>query len=411
MPYAPGVQDVSGQLLAEGMRARSQGIAGGLVDWVKGYDQNQALKRQALSQFAGATAADPDILKFLQTAQQGQTQGDPNAPKVPPEVLKAFANIQKGDVDVYDASILGTFAGTYQRTKNEAQQRQLMQAQAAKTQIEAMQAMAPQQRGNIMRFADVAQQYPVDKFDINAVPVAGQPGLVDVKSISPRAPVEDRVTAQVAGNEIVVLNQKGEPINRIPFSSAIPQGYEAAAGGGIRPIAGGPVAKEEAEKAEKQRMSAGMAQAMSANLNSAIDRAVARVSPQTAGAGSYLSLIPGSQARNLEGDLDQIKAIIGFDQLAKMRAASPTGGALGQVAVRELDFLQSVLGKLDQKKDYQELRRTLLEVKNSMNKLNLVMQGRNPDEEEKAAGGKAQAAAPANETAEQMFARLKSGKK
>lgn len=162
----------------------------------------------------------------------------------------------------------------------------------------------------------------------------------------------------------------------------------------MRAVAGGPVAKEEAEKAEKQRLSSVMAENMSIDLNNAINQAVERVNIKTAGPGAGLQLLPGSEARNLASDLDQIKAIIGFDQLAKMRAASPTGGALGQVAVRELDFLQSVRGKLDQYKDPQELRRTLLRVQESMNRLNMAIQGRNPDEQKKGAGEAPAAAAP-----------------
>lgn len=43
---------------------------------------------------------------------------------------------------------------------------------------------------------------------------------------------------------------------------------------------------------------------------------------------------------------ETLKAKIGFNELNKMREASPTGGALGQVTERELSFLQAVRGKL-----------------------------------------------------------------
>ena len=39
-----------------------------------------------------------------------------------------------------------------------------------------------------------------------------------------------------------------------------------------------------------------------------------------------------------------------------MRDASPTGGALGQVSERELGYLQSVLGSLEQSQTADELR-------------------------------------------------------
>lgn len=62
-------------------------------------------------------------------------------------------------------------------------------------------------------------------------------------------------------------------------------------------------------------------------------------------AGSY---VPGTDAYALGTDLATIRANLGFEELQAMRDASPTGGALGQVAVQELDYLQSVKGKLDQ---------------------------------------------------------------
>lgn len=57
--------------------------------------------------------------------------------------------------------------------------------------------------------------------------------------------------------------------------------------------------------------------------------------------------IPGTQMYELNKLIDTVKANIGFNELQKMRAASPTGGALGQVSERELAYLQSVEGNLD----------------------------------------------------------------
>jgi len=62
--------------------------------------------------------------------------------------------------------------------------------------------------------------------------------------------------------------------------------------------------------------------------------------------GSVLSGIPGTSAFDMEGTINTILANLGFNELQAMRNASPTGGALGQVAVRELDMLQSTLASL-----------------------------------------------------------------
>ena len=72
------------------------------------------------------------------------------------------------------------------------------------------------------------------------------------------------------------------------------------------------------------------------------------VSGWTAGAGSVLAGIPGSPAKDLQAAIETIKANLGFDELQTMRDNSPTGGALGQVAVQELEALRSTLSSLDQ---------------------------------------------------------------
>ena len=82
--------------------------------------------------------------------------------------------------------------------------------------------------------------------------------------------------------------------------------------------------------------------------NNALRRAMGKISGWTTSAGGILKKIPGSDARALSNLLDTVKANIGFDKLQAMRKASPTGGALGQVSERELDFLQGVFGSLDQ---------------------------------------------------------------
>jgi len=63
--------------------------------------------------------------------------------------------------------------------------------------------------------------------------------------------------------------------------------------------------------------------------------------------GSFLQNVPGSVANDARALALRIRANLGFDQLQAMREASPTGGALGQVAVQELDALQATIGNLD----------------------------------------------------------------
>lgn len=85
--------------------------------------------------------------------------------------------------------------------------------------------------------------------------------------------------------------------------------------------------------------------------------------------GQVLQNMGGTDARDLRGDLNRIKAIIGFEELNKMRRESPTGGALGQVTERELEFLQSVEGSLDQAQSPEQLEKMLWDVKSSAARL------------------------------------------
>lgn len=87
---------------------------------------------------------------------------------------------------------------------------------------------------------------------------------------------------------------------------------------------------------------------------------------------TFGQILPGSDARDLARAVDTVKALIGFDQLQKMREASPTGGALGQVSEREIDFLQAVAGSLDIGQSADTLRENLNSIKDSFETLRLV---------------------------------------
>lgn len=91
-------------------------------------------------------------------------------------------------------------------------------------------------------------------------------------------------------------------------------------------------------------------------------QALGLVGPFTTGVGSLLGNLPATPAKDLKGTVDTIKANLGFEQLAKMRAASPTGGALGQIAVKELEFLQAAVSNLNTDQSEDQVRSNLEEV-------------------------------------------------
>lgn len=87
-----------------------------------------------------------------------------------------------------------------------------------------------------------------------------------------------------------------------------------------------------------------------------------------AGFWGVLRHLPGANdQRTLAGYIQTIQANLGFDALRAMRAdlENQTGGALGQVAVRELEFLQSIVARLDQEGDPETLRQNLTRIRDS----------------------------------------------
>lgn len=114
-------------------------------------------------------------------------------------------------------------------------------------------------------------------------------------------------------------------------------------------------------------------------------------------AGSKLSGLY-EPATDFQNQLNTIKATIGFDRLQRMRQESPTGGALGSVAVRELDRLEATLGSLDAAQSPAEIRKNLNTIKDALQKYNQSLrQGYKLTygEDYKAPEGSAPAAAPA----------------
>lgn len=94
------------------------------------------------------------------------------------------------------------------------------------------------------------------------------------------------------------------------------------------------------------------------NVMSAIESAKGKVSGTTAGlAGRFLGWT--ESATDLERTLDTVKANLGFDRLQQMRNESKTGGALGQVAVKELDRLEASRASLDRAQSPEQLKKNL----------------------------------------------------
>ncbi len=122
--------------------------------------------------------------------------------------------------------------------------------------------------------------------------------------------------------------------------------------------------KEKASDREDKKIAAAQSAVGAADrIIGKVDEALPLVSGLTTGFGSITSFIPGTSGANLRSTIETIKANLGFDRLQQMRDASPTGGALGQVAVKELEALQSSVSSLDLNQSPDRIRNNLEQVK------------------------------------------------
>jgi hypothetical protein len=135
----------------------------------------------------------------------------------------------------------------------------------------------------------------------------------------------------------------------------------------MEPIPGSDAARDREGAAIKANTSIRLADQQFELMSTSIDKAIEQADFWSAGLmAQATSGIGATPARNLRATLDTIMANIGFEKLQEMRETSPTGGALGNVTERELAFLQSVRGSLDQIQDPAQLREVLGQVKESL---------------------------------------------
>jgi hypothetical protein len=142
---------------------------------------------------------------------------------------------------------------------------------------------------------------------------------------------------------------------------------------------GQPIETKASREADKEALRQKSALSQADSVIKEVQDAKGLVGWNTAGFGGAMSVVPATDARNLSAKLGTIKANLGFDRLQQMRQESPTGGALGAVAVQELNALQSTVASLDQMQSPTELGKALDKIeRHYTNWRNAVSQASNP---------------------------------
>jgi hypothetical protein len=235
MPYAPGIQDISGELIGQGMtrasniraQARSdfsKTIADTLVGGIQQYQQNQNFNKQSLAKFTGMMQ-DPDFKQYVNSmlADENNTMG------VPESVRTSLTNAQIGKLKSNDSAVLATIAQDFAEKKRANQDQEYKKAQ---TMLAYAQASGVLAKANA---APAGQRMTREQFlglpagmDATAVPVGDGSEDVIVKSVSGRAPEKKKISSQVAGGEVIYYDEStGQITNREPI---IPLGFERALG-------------------------------------------------------------------------------------------------------------------------------------------------------------------------------------
>jgi hypothetical protein len=153
-----------------------------------------------------------------------------------------------------------------------------------------------------------------------------------------------------------------------------PKDYRWKADGSAEPIPGGPADLKSGEQGAKASAKRESQVAQAESVLGTIADAKKLVGYNTAGVGGLLAKVPMTDARNLQAKLETVKANLGFDRLQQMRDQSPTGGALGAVAVQELVALQSTVASLDQLQSPSEIGKALQKIEGHYRRWVDVMQ-------------------------------------
>lgn len=197
-----------------------------------------------------------------------------------------------------------------------------------------------------------------------------QPGG-QAPSVQPQAAP---VTAETVAESRATITSAEE---RAKLDAALAkQGYRLGENDQLEPIPGGEPAREQAAAESAQREQKRQAFDKADTMLGKIDTALGQVDWKSAGAiGQVAQFLGGTSAKDLQTNIDTIVANLGFDALADMRAASPTGGALGQVTEKEIRFLQSLRESLAQEQSPEQLRQNLSRLREGVEKTRQILNG------------------------------------
>lgn len=399
MPYAPN-QQYDTTSLANGIANAGQNLAQGYKEWVV----NQGKDKVVQGELAGLLQSNPnllkdadeDTLKKLEKWKSGETGMKDNI------FLLGWANMtQKGQALHQQMQTQQLQNDAAKRQAAQAAQAQQFLQQAAQAQGGATgplnnaaykQFTSPEAQDAVMlnRFTGEAPSQSAlvqlqNNRDTNAARVAakGSPLVFQSeKELNTKYPSDkfDYNFSPMPDGRVVIPDGKISP--RAPSPTNLGPGFEPdPTTGGIRPMKGSDAeaARTAAKSAEAAKLQ------MHLNRADVILNTIHDVLPQVSGlstglVGGLSKAVPGTPAFDVGKRIDTIKANIGIEQLQAMRDASKSGSSgFGQLAVKELDALQSSMGNLELAQSKGQLLKSLSDVQEHYERWKNAVSGVDPD--------------------------------
>jgi hypothetical protein len=203
--------------------------------------------------------------------------------------------------------------------------------------------------------------------DANGNPIYLQPGnrgTLNQLDLPEGFAPQSRFDKVDLGNQWMITDTTTGQRQILPKSGDVPTGFQQDGSGGIAPMP-----NSDQERARQMEGLQAEQRVQAANQRAdivigAIDTALDQANFFTTGPlGSAGRAIGATPMVDLEGTINTVKSNIGFNELQQMREMSPTGGALGGIAIQELEMLQSVIASLDPRQGEEQLRRNLATIK------------------------------------------------
>ena len=337
-----GAQGVArgGELMGQGIASVGSSLASG----IKEYQQNKTIAGTAIAKFESALTQDPSIV-------EGQN--------VPDFVKKSMEKMKNtGSLGIRDASMLAIWAeGSLLGKQKEAEQANRVVIDSINAQKAATNQTNAETALLNAKTADYNARNPL---------VKEPPAKTTLYNLGVEAFTAENKRAPNA-QELLKIAENAFRDN--------PTALDAAQLAALNRNAAD--AAENKIKKQDQYVSGLSNQISKSNTlrtQIADARKLAEGLGTTGFVGAGVKLVLGTPAYDLAQKVVTIKANIGFDRLQQMRLDSPTGGALGQVAVQELEALQNSIASLEQAQSYSQFDKSLQTVEAHYARLQAAME-------------------------------------